>query len=57
MVIMRRFDESELGGHGGGHGGGYGGGHGGGGGKGSGSACIVKGSYCSCHYCKCEKGS
>merc|ERR1711953_1569495 len=27
-----------------------------GGGSGSGSACIVKGSYCSCHYCKCEKG-
>ena len=27
-----------------------------GGGGGSGSACIVKGSYCSCHYCKCEKG-
>ena len=21
-----------------------------------GTACIVKGSYCSCHYCKCEKG-
>ena len=35
----------------GGHGGGYGG-HGGGGG----TACIVKGSYCQCHYCKCEKG-
>ena len=34
----------------GGHGG-YGGGHGG-----SGTACIVKGSYCQCHYCKCEKG-
>ena len=33
-----------------GHGGGYGGGHG------SGTACIVKGSYCQCHYCKCEKG-
>ena len=26
-------------------------------GKGAGgTACIVKGSYCSCHYCKCEKG-
>ena len=24
---------------------------------GSGTACIVKGSYCNCHYCKCEKGS
>jgi len=22
----------------------------------NGTACIVKGSYCSCHYCKCEKG-
>ena len=22
----------------------------------SGTACIVKGSYCSCHYCKCEHG-
>ena len=21
-----------------------------------GTACIVKGSYCNCHYCKCEKG-
>ena len=21
-----------------------------------GTACIVKGSYCSCHYCKCEHG-
>ena len=30
------------------------GGHGGG--HGSGTACIVKGSYCQCHYCKCEKG-
>ena len=27
-----------------------------GGGHGSGTACIVKGSYCQCHYCKCEKG-
>ena len=40
-----------------GGGGGHGGGGGyGGGGSGSGSACIVKGSYCNCHYCKCEKG-
>lgn len=23
---------------------------------GGGTACIVKGSYCNCHYCKCEKG-
>ena len=23
---------------------------------GSGTACIVKGSYCQCHYCKCEHG-
>ena len=32
----------------------YGGGHGGygGGGKGTGTACVVKGSYCNCHYCK-----
>ena len=22
----------------------------------TGTACIVKGSYCNCHYCKCEKG-
>lgn len=36
---------------------GYGKGHGHGHGHGaSGTACIVKGSYCSCHYCKCEKG-
>ncbi|XP_059083358.1 uncharacterized protein LOC131880692 [Tigriopus californicus] len=27
-----------------------------GGHKAHGTACIVKGSYCSCHYCKCEKG-
>ena len=31
-------------------------GHGGGGGYGGGTACIVKGSYCQCHYCKCEHG-
>jgi len=24
--------------------------------EGGGTACIVKGSYCNCHYCKCEKG-
>ena len=38
--------------------GGYGhGGHGGHGGHAAkGTACIVKGSYCNCHYCKCEKG-
>ena len=23
---------------------------------GTGSSCVVKGSYCQCHYCKCEKG-
>ena len=23
---------------------------------GIGTACIVKGSYCQCHYCKCEHG-
>merc|ERR1712076_31193 len=27
-----------------------------GGHKASGTACIVKGSGCWCHYCKCEKG-
>ncbi len=31
-------------------------GHGHGHKSGSGTACIVKGSYCNCHYCKCEKG-
>ena len=45
---------------GGGHGdGGYGGhddGYGKGGGKGGGTSCVVKGSYCQCHYCKCEHG-
>ena len=30
--------------------------HGHGGGYGGGTACIVKGSYCQCHYCKCEHG-
>merc|ERR1719158_2590463 len=24
--------------------------------SGHGTACIVKGSYCQCHYCKCEHG-
>merc|ERR1712105_400850 len=24
--------------------------------SGGGTACIVKGSYCQCHYCKCEHG-
>jgi len=33
--------------------GGYGHGHGK---SAGGTACIVKGSYCNCHYCKCEKG-
>merc|ERR1711974_446551 len=23
---------------------------------GTGTSCVVKGSYCQCHYCKCEKG-
>ena len=23
---------------------------------GTGSSCVVKGSYCQCHYCKCEHG-
>ena len=43
----------EAGGHGG-HGYGYG--KGGGGESGGGTSCIVKGSYCQCHYCKCEHG-
>ena len=43
----------EAGGYGG-HGDGYG--KGGGGGRGGGTSCIVKGSYCQCHYCKCEHG-
>ena len=34
---------------------GYGHGHGHGH-HAKGTACIVKGSYCNCHYCKCEKG-
>ena len=48
-----------YGGHGDGYGDGYGGhgdGYGKGGGKGGGTSCIVKGSYCMCHYCKCEHG-
>jgi hypothetical protein len=45
----------EAGGHGGHGGDGYGKG-GGGGGSGGGTSCIVKRSYCQCHYCKCEKG-
>merc|ERR1719483_1219909 len=24
---------------------------------GTGTSCEVKGSYCSCHYCKCDHGS
>ena len=27
-----------------------------GGHHGTGTGCVVKGSYCQCHYCKCEKG-
>ena len=23
---------------------------------GTGTGCVVKGSYCQCHYCKCERG-
>ena len=58
LVVIFTFMEltsatfSKGGGHGGGHGGGYGGGS-----LGSGTACIVKGSYCQCHYCKCEHGN
>ncbi len=41
LVIFHFFEEAEAGhGH-----------H-----DGKGTACIVKGSYCNCHYCKCEKG-
>ena len=43
----------EAGGHGG-HGYGYG--KEGGGESGGGTSCIVKGSYCQCHYCKCVHG-
>ena len=25
--------------------------------KAGGTACLVKGSYCNCHYCKCDKGT
>ena len=62
------FGKGKGGGYGGGQGdGGYGdhgdGGYGGhgdgyrkGGGKGGGTSCVVKGSYCQCHYCKCEHG-
>ena len=46
LVILLTFIACILGTYGIGHGGGHGGG----------SACIVKGSYCNCHYCKCEKG-
>ncbi|XP_023329734.1 uncharacterized protein LOC111702318 [Eurytemora carolleeae] len=41
--------------HGGPHGGPNHGPHGVHPGK-SGDHCIVKGSYCQCHYCRCEKG-
>ena len=49
VVLMDQPGSSvaEPGKHGHGHGHGH---HAGG------TACIVKGSYCSCHYCKCEKG-
>ena len=60
-VVFAYFGAASASGYGGGSGhsgGGHGGGGGGygSGGSGSGSACIVKGSYCNCHYCKCEKG-
>lgn len=43
--------------HGGGYGheDGYGDSYGKGGGKGTGTSCIVKGSYCQCHYCKVKQ--
>ena len=44
------------GGHGDGGYGDHGDGYGKGGGKGGGTSCVVKGSYCQCHYCKCEHG-
>ena len=40
-------ENSEADGYGHGHGHGH---------SAKGTACIVKGSYCNCHYCKCEKG-
>ena len=55
-AYLGAVSSSGYGGGGGHGGGGHGGGGGGGGGSGSGTACIVKGSYCNCHYCKCEKG-
>ena len=48
VVIALSFETAEAGG--------YGHGHGHGGHSAKGTACIVKGSYCNCHYCKCEKG-
>jgi len=60
VMAEERTNFGYGGGHGGGygssHGGGYGGGYGHSKGTGTGTACIVKGSYCNCHYCKCEKG-
>ena len=64
ILMMQNIDETKAtfskgsGGYGhsdGGHGGkgGYDGGHGG---KGGGTSCVTKGSYCQCHYCKCEQG-
>ena len=61
-MLMLNWDltQATFNGKGGG-GGGYGheaGGHGDGyrKGGGGGTSCIVKGSYCQCHYCKCEHG-
>ncbi len=47
MAISIKSTEADGYGHGHGHGHGH---------SAKGTACIVKGSYCNCHYCKCEKG-
>ena len=47
MSINIEISEADGYGHGHGHGHGH---------SAKGTSCIVKGSYCNCHYCKCEKG-
>ena len=49
FVFVALFETTKADGYGHGHGHGHG--H-----HAKGTACIVKGSYCNCHYCKCEKG-
>ena len=52
LVFVAIIETSQAdSGYGHGHGNGHGHGH-----HAKGTACIVKGSYCNCHYCKCEKG-